>query len=198
MAWVLHDSLAMLEVGSIARAMRTLDALVKEAPVTIVETNLVEPGKVLILYGGGVAEVAAAHRVGREIAAEDLLDEVMLPLVDPRVWAGIGGAQSVGDPDTVGVIEGRSVASVIAACDQCLKMADVGLCGLRLSPALGGKGFFVVHGKQHDVDAALEIGAAVLKERDRLVRAERIGRPHPEFLAFLLRVAPFGAGLGGR
>ena len=191
------DALALLEIGSVARAMRALDALVKEAPVTVVEANLVEPGKVLILYGGGVAEVASAHRVGREVAGEDLLDEVMIPLVEPRVWSGIAGRQSVGDPDTVGVIEGRSVASVILACDRCLKMAQVGLCGLRLSPALGGKGFFVIHGKQHDVDAALQIGADALQERDRLVRAERIGRPHPEFLAFLLRPAPFGAGIAG-
>ena len=192
------DALALLEIGSVARAMRTLDALVKESPVTVVETNLVEPGKVLILYGGGVAEVESAHKVGREVAGEELLDEVLLPLVEPRVWAGIAGQQAVGEPDTVGVIEGRSVASVILACDRCLKMANVGLCGLRISPALGGKGFFVVHGKQHDVDAAIEIGAGALRERDRLVRAERIGRPHPEFLAFLLRPAPFGAGLGPR
>lgn len=170
--------------------MRALDALVKEAEVTVVETNLVEPGKVLILFGGRVAETEAAMAVGREVVGEDLLDSVFLPMVDPRVWAGLKGASRVDNPDTVGIIEGISVATVIAACDRTLKMADVGLCGLRVVPALGGKGFFVVHGIQHDVDAALEVGAEVLGSR--LVRAERIGRPHPEFLAWLLRPAPFG------
>lgn len=189
----LHDALALLEIQSVARAMRTLDALVKEAPVTVVETNLVEPGKVLILFGGGVAEVESAVRVGRETAGEDLLDQVFLPMVDPRIWGGLAGRYHVGEPDTVGVIEASSVAATIAACDRSLKMANVGLCGLRVTPALGGKGYYVVHGLQHDVDASIEVGSAELKQRARLVRAERIGRPHPEFLAWLLRPAPFGA-----
>ena len=185
------DALALLEIRSIARGMRTLDAMVKEAPITIVEANLVEPGKLLILFGGGVAEVEASSKVGQELAADDLLDSVLIPFVDPRIWSALRGAQSVKDPDTIGVIEGSSIATLLDACDQSLKMADVGLCGLRLSPSLGGKGYFVVHGRQHDVDAALEVGTAVLNARARLVRSERIGRPHPEFLAFLLRPAPF-------
>ncbi len=168
-----------------------LDALVKEAPITVVEGNVVEPGKFLVLFGGGVGEVDAAYRVGLEIAAEDLLDRVMLPLVDPRVWSGLGGVVHVGDPDTIGVIEGSSVAAVIEACDRCLKMADVALCGLRVTPGLGGKAWFVVSGLQHDVDAAIEVGATLLSSRERLVRTERIGRPHPEFVGWILRPAPF-------
>lgn len=189
------DALALLEIRSIARGMRVLDALVKEAPITVVETNLVEPGKLLVLFGGGVAEVDSSFRVGKELSAEDLLDSVMIPFVDPRIWTGIAGTHAVGEPDTVGVVEGLSVAGVIEACDQSLKMADVQLCGLRLSPALGGKGYYVLHGLQHDVDEALQVGASVLDAR--LVRVERIGRPHPEFLQWLLRPAPFGAGRGG-
>ena len=189
------DALALLEIRSIARGMRVLDAMVKEAPITVVETNLVEPGKLLVLFGGGVAEVESSFKVGREISADDLLDSVMIPFVDPRIWSGIGGAHSVGDPDTVGIVEGLSLAGVIEACDQSLKMADVQLCGLRLAPALGGKGYYVVHGLQHDVDEAIHYGASILGSR--LVRVERIGRPHPDFLQWLLRPAPFGAGRGG-
>lgn len=185
------DALALLEVASIARGLRALDALVKEAPVTVVETNVVEPGKLLILFGGGVAEVQESFRVAVEIIAEDLLDSVMLPYVDPRVWRGLGGVVTVGEPDTVGVIEGSSVAAVIEACDRCLKMADVALCGLRVTTGLGGKAWFVVSGIQHDVDAAIEAGTGVLTARGKLVRTERIGRPHPEFVGWILRPAPF-------
>lgn len=190
----MHDALALLELDSIARGYRALDALVKEAPVEVIEANLVEPGKFLILYGGGVAEVEASHKVGREIAAECLRDEVLLPYVDPRVWQGLFGATPRGELDTVGIVEGSSVAGVIEAADRSLKSAEVGLCGLRVAPALGGKAFYVFEGLQHDVDAGLEAGVAVLEARQRLVRAERIGRPHPDFLALLLRAAPFGAG----
>jgi len=187
------DALALLELDSIARGYRVLDALVKESPVVVVEANLVEPGRYLILYGGGVAEVEAAHKVGAEVAAECLMDQVLLPGVDPRVWSGLGGSRREGAFDTVGIVEGSSIASVLAACDAALKNAFVELTGLRIERALGGKGFFVVDGQQFDVEAALEVGAAALSARERLVRAELVARPHPEFLAHVLRQAPFGA-----
>ena len=119
------DALALLEIGSIARGYRTLDALLKESPVRVVEANLVEPGKYLILYGGGVAEVEAAHRVGKEVAAECLVDDVFLPGVDPRIWGGIAGTVSRGEFDTVGIVEGSSIATVLDACDRALKNAAV-------------------------------------------------------------------------
>lgn len=192
------DALALLEIASIARGYRALDALVKESPVTVVEANLVEPGKFLVLYGGGVAEVEAAHRVGREVADGDLLDEVLLPGVDPRIWKGIAGAVDLGEPDTVGIVEGLSVATVLDAADRSLKNAMVELMGLRIQPGLGGKSFYVVKGEQYDVEAALEVGAATLAARERLVRVERIARPHPDFVRHVLRRAPFGGGDGAR
>lgn len=191
-----HDALALLELASVARGYRVLDAMVKESPIHVVEANLVEPGKFLILYGGGVAEVEAAHRVGREGAEGDLLDAVLLPYVHPRVWAGLYGLLDLADPDTVGIVEGTAVAGVLEACDRSLKDAEVALMGLRVQPALGGKAFYVVKGSQPDVDAAIEAGTAVLG--GRLVRAERIARPHPDFLAHVLRRSPFGGGDGAR
>ena len=186
------DCLALLELDSVARGYRALDGLVKESPVTVVHANLVEPGKYLILFGGGVAECEAAFRVGKDIAADALLDNVFLPLVHGAVWPALRGEQAFIEPDCVGVIEGRSVAGVIEACDRSLKSADVGLCGLRVVAGLGGKAFYVVHGLQHDVEAAIEAGVGVLTERGTLHRAERIARPHPDFLAQVLVAAPFG------
>lgn len=191
----MYDALAMLELDSIARGYRALDALVKESPVTIVQANLVEPGRFLILFGGGVAEVESSHRVGIEIGAECVRDTVLLPFVRPEIWSAIGGAHRTGAFDTVGIVEGSSVAAILASCDQALKMADVGLCGLRLSPALGGKAYYVIEGMQHDVEAAIEAGVAVLTARERLVKAETVARPHPEFLSWVLTPAPFGAGM---
>lgn len=187
------DALALLEITSVARGYRALDALVKESPVTVVEANLVEPGRFLILYGGGVAEVESAHVVGRALADRDLHDEILLPGVDPRIWPAIAGVFDTGDFDTVGIVEGSSIAGVLEACDRAIKNAAVSLTGLRIERGLGGKGFFVVDGEQFDVEAAVEAATAALAARNRLVRAEMIARPHPDFLAHVLRPAPFGA-----
>jgi microcompartment protein CcmL/EutN len=186
------DALALLELDSIARGYRVLDALVKESPVTVVNANVVEPGKFLILFGGGVAEVDAAWAVGVDTAADTLVDKVFLPGVHPRIWTALAGETTRGAIDTIGVIEAGSVAGVIEAADRSLKDAAVTLLGLRISPGLGGKGYYVVDGQQYDVEAAIEAGSAVLDARGKLVRAERIARPHLDFLAHLLRPAPFG------
>ena len=186
------DALALLELDSIARGYRVLDALVKESPVTVVNANVVEPGKFLILFGGGVAEVDAAWAVGVDTAGDTLVDKVFLPGVHPRIWTALAGETTRGAIDTIGVIEAGSVAGVIEAADRSLKDAAVTLLGLRISPGLGGKGYYVVDGQQYDVEAAIEAGSAVLDARGKLVRAERIARPHPDFLAHLLRPAPFG------
>ena len=50
------DALALLAYDSVATGLSALDTLVKEAPVTVLEANLVEPGRFLILFVGGVAE----------------------------------------------------------------------------------------------------------------------------------------------
>jgi len=94
------DALALLELDSIARGWRALDAMVKESPITVVEANLVEPGKFLILYGGGVAEVEEAHRKGLTIGADAVIDQVLLPHAHARTWACLRGAESFHDVDS--------------------------------------------------------------------------------------------------
>lgn len=191
------DALALLELDSIARGYRALDAMVKESPITVVVANLIEPGRYLILFGGGVAEVEAAFVRGLDVACDSVLDKVMLPGVHPRVWACLRGEERCeAEPDTLGIVEGTGIAAILEAGDRSVKTADVELCALRVAPALGGKGYFVVSGLQHDVEAAVEAGAEALTARNRLHRVDTIPRAHPEFVAHVLRPAPFGARLG--
>jgi microcompartment protein CcmL/EutN len=187
-----HDALALLELGSVARGYRVLDWMVKEAPVTIVEANLVEPGKYLILFGGGVAEVQESFDEGVALAGDVLVDKLLLPLAHPRLWACLAGTESLGNPDCVGIVEGTAVASVIEAADQSAKGADVHLAGLRLAPGLGGRAFYVLTGEQHAVEAGVALGRDLLGPRGRLLDTQIIPRAHAEFLPWVLRRAPFG------
>jgi microcompartment protein CcmL/EutN len=180
-----------LELDSVALGYRVVDAMVKQSPIDILEANLVEPGKFLVLFSGGVAEVQEAWARGREIGGDSVVDQLLLPMVHQAIVPGLQGEQCQGYPDTIGVVEGRSIASLLSACDRSLKNAEVQLTGLRITPALGGRAFFVVQGLQHDVEAALEVAKAPLAAADKLHRIEIIPRPHLEFLAVLLRPAPF-------
>ena len=187
-----HDALALIELDSIARGYKALDALVKKSPVHVLEANLVEPGRYLVLFCGGVAEVDEAYAEGIAVGAECVVDQLLLPMVHEDVVVGLAGqlGRAIA-PDTIGIVEATSISATLHACDRSLKDAGVLLAGLRITPALGGKGYFVVYGVQHDVEAALETAEAVLEERERLLRVELVPRPHPDFLAQLLRPAPF-------
>lgn len=193
----MSDALALIEVDSVARGYQCLDALVKRAPVTVIEANLIEPGRFLILFGGGVGEVEESHKAALEMAEASVVDQLLLPMVHGAIPLGLAGRldlRTADEMDTLGVIEGRTVASTLLAADRSLKDADVTLAGLRVAVGLGGRAFYVVWGPQHDVEAAIEAGSAVLVGRNNLHRTERIARPHPEMVQWLLRPAPFRGG----
>ncbi len=189
------DSLALLELDSLALGYRALDALVKRAPVEVLEANLVEPGRYLILFGGGVAEVEEAFEAAVEVAGPALVDRMRLPWAHEALLRALRGACGTSpEPDTLGVVEGRTVAATLVACDRSVKEARVDLAGFRLTPGLGGRAYYVVEGVQHDVEAALEAGRAVLESAEALHRIEIVRRPHPEMVHHVLRPAPFQLG----
>lgn len=189
------EALALVEVDSVARGLRALDALVKRAPVQVLEANLVEPGRFLLLFAGGVAEVEESYAAALEHCCAGTVDRLLLSMAHPALLAGLRGAEERrGELDTVGVIEGSRVASTLHACDRSLKDAEVSLAGIRVAGGLGGRAYYVVHGLQHDVEAAIDAGRAVLEEREALHRVECIPRPHDEMLTWLLRRAPFDPG----
>jgi microcompartment protein CcmL/EutN len=187
-------ALALLEIDSVARGLAALDALVKKAEVEILEVNLVEPGRLLVLFAGGVAEVEESFGAGVSVGAELLLDAMLLCDAHAALLPALRGAVSLGSAealDNLGVIEGSRVASVLLAAERVLKGARVSLTGLRVTGGLGGRAYFIVHGAQADVEAALELGASLLSARGHLHRVERIARPHPEMVTWLLRPPAF-------
>ena len=163
-------------------------------PIEVLEANLVEPGRFLILIAGGVAEVQESVGAVSEAHADALRAQMLLPFVHPALLKGLHGEEHTEAPDTLGVVEGTDVAGTLEAADRSLKDADVVLAGIRLAIGLGGRAYYVVSGEQNDVEAALEAGQAVLEARGTLHRTERITRPHVEMVPWVLRKPPFKLG----
>jgi microcompartment protein CcmL/EutN len=194
---MVEDALALLELDAVASGLRALDALVKQAPVRVLEANLVEPGRFLILLCGPVAEVDEAVGAGLRCAGPAVLHHLLLPMAHPALLRGLRGHTLREDADSydcLGVIEGGAIAPALLAVDRALKDADVRLCGLRVAGGLGGRAYAVIAGAQHDVDEGLATAEAQLRAAGALHRIERIARPHPDLIPFLLRPAPFALG----
>lgn len=190
------DAVALLELRGVASGYAVLDTMTKHSPVQIIEANLVEPGHFLILYTGGVAEVEEAHNKAQEHHKQKILAQMLLPFAHVQILKALSGAenlQTAEEYDCLGVVECKRIADTLRVADAVLKNADVTLVGLRVATALGGKGYFVLSGLQHDVEIALDIVGNTLKPED-IVDRELIPRPHVEAVEWLLRKAPFHVG----
>ncbi len=179
-------AIALIELGSIARAMRTGDALVKRAEVRIALAEPVSPGKYLILLTGGEAEVEEAYLTGVADAEDALVSSLYLPGVHGDVVDAIHGASAErGEDLSLGVLETADVASAIVAADAACKEAPVALLELRLGKGIGGKGVFTLAGELWDVQAALEAATSSIEDRRTLRGREIIARPDPAFVGRL-------------
>jgi microcompartment protein CcmL/EutN len=176
----IEPALALLEFSSIATGINAADAMVKRAPIDIIRTGTVQPGKYLVLIGGEVADVEESLTAGRDTGATDQVDYVYLPQVHQDVVCAIGGGRVPEPDDALGIIETTTVAAAIHSADAGLKGADVRLLEIRLADGLGGKGIVFFSGLVHDVEAAIEIGTSVLADPGLLVRQVVIPQLHNE------------------
>jgi microcompartment protein CcmL/EutN len=177
---MIEPALALIEFSSIATGIKAADAMVKRAPVDVIKSGTVQPGKYLVLIGGEVADVEESLEEGRAVGSTCLLDYVFLPQVHPEVVESIVGGRVPNPNDALGVIETTTVAASIHAADAGIKGAEVRLVEVRLADGLGGKGIVLFSGLVADVEAAVEIGIGILESPELLVRQVVIPQLHPE------------------
>lgn len=174
-----QPALAVVETRSIARGLSVCDALVKRAPVRLLVADPVTPGKLTIVFVGGVAEVEEALEAAREMAATDELDYLFLPQVHESIVPALEGAEPPPIEGALGALEMRTVSATLHAADAALKAADVTLVALHLARGIDGKGYIVFTGTQDAVEASLDAGDEIVLPEARAGR-ELIARPHPD------------------
>ncbi len=153
----LQPAIALLEFDSIAVGIEAGDAMAKRAPIDVLRTGTIHPGRYLVLVGGAVGDVEEAFAAGRDAGGPCLLDTVFLPNVHDQVVAALRGERLVGTGEALGIIETETVASVICAADAGVKGARVRLLDMRLGDGIGGKGYLLFDGAVSEVEAAVAI-----------------------------------------
>jgi microcompartment protein CcmL/EutN len=176
-------ALGLLETSSVARGLVVTDVMLKRAPVDLVLSRTVSPGKHIILVTGEVADVGEAMAVGVDAAADALVDRLELQQVASGLLAALGrtAAQVEG---ALAIFETFTVAASLLAADAACKAAAVELVELRLGDGLGGKAYFILVGEQADLEAALLAAEAAIPTGLKLSQ-ELIARPHEDLLAYL-------------
>ena len=184
-------ALCLIEFGSIAAGIQAADAMVKRAPIRVIQAGTVQPGKYLVLVGGLTADVEESLAAGREVGGEAILDIVYLPQVHPGVVEALRGSRSPQATDALGVLETNSVAAAIRAADAGIKGAEVELVEVRLADGLGGKGIVLYSGLVADVEIAVALGVGSLDGPNQLLRQVVIPQLHEEMWANLSQATRF-------
>src|SRR5437773_5801500 len=125
-------AVALIELSSIAAGTYAADRMVKRSPVELLHAGTVHSGKFLIMIGGGTAEVEESYREGMQAAPAEILDEVLLPQVHPRVVEALDGARTFAGYESLLVLETSTIAAIIRATDAAAKGAMVEVAELRL------------------------------------------------------------------
>jgi microcompartment protein CcmL/EutN len=184
-------ALSLIEFSSIAVGIQAADAMVKRAPIDVIQAGTVQPGKYLVLVGGLTADVEEALAAGREVGGDAILDIVFLPQVHPGVVAALQGGRSPEASEALGVLETTSVAAAIRAADAGIKGAQVELVEVRLADGLGGKGIVLYSGLVADVEIAVAEGVGSLESPDLLLRQVVIPQLHQEMWDNLSQASRF-------
>lgn len=172
-------ALALLELSSIARGVVVADAICKKAPVDVVRSAPVSPGKFVILLVGEVGDVEEAYRAGLDAAAHTLVDRLFLPNAHAQLPGVISGARVATSIDSLGVVETFTVAGAVLGADVAAKAADVTLLEMRLGQSIGGKGYFTMTGTLDAVEAAVDAARRAL-DGALLCATEIVAAPHDD------------------
>jgi microcompartment protein CcmL/EutN len=177
-------ALALIELGSIARGHRVADAMLKRAPVTLLRNEPVSPGKFLVLVAGDVASVEESFAVGLDVAADRIVDKLILPQAHDQLWPALRGEAVAAEVASLGIVETNSVAATLLGADAAAKAARVRIIAMQLARGIGGKGYFTVTGPLDEVEAAVEAATTVVAPA-AVHTTEIIPAPHEDLITSL-------------
>ncbi len=176
----MDPAIGMVETNSVAAGIEVADAMVKRAPVQLLEARPVCPGKFIVLVSGLTDPVNEAMEAGRAVGRDWIVDHLLLPNVHLSVFPALTGSVAVKDVEALGIFETISVASTIVAADAAAKAADITLTEIRLANGLGGKSFFLLVGALEEVQAGVKAALDLTKEVGLLVNAVIVPQLHEQ------------------
>lgn len=177
-----EPAIGMIELKSVARGVFVTDVVVKKAPVRILETHPICPGKYMLLICGEVADVEESMKAGIEAAGDLLINSLTIPFVHHSVIPAITGTTVIKEFKSVGIIESFSISSCIVAADLAAKETPIELVEVRLAQGLGGKGYIIMTGELADVEISMDVAKKFIRSEGLLAASEIIPSPHPDLI----------------
>ncbi|GAB4378051.1 MAG: BMC domain-containing protein [Calditrichia bacterium] len=178
-----YPAIALIEFNDLAHGITAGDAMVKKAPILMLKAGTISRGKYLVLIGGSTASVKESYSEGLMVGGDGVIDSVFLPDVHEQVHEALLGTRRPVDWESLGILETGTVASIIQAADAGIKGARVNIVEMRLGDGYGGKGYVLFTGTVEEVQAAMDIGLAVIQDRHIEIFSQIIPSLHAHLTA---------------
>lgn len=179
--------LGVIEFNSIAVGFNSLDAMIKVAPIQIIDARTISLGKYIIVFSGDLASVEYSFLKGYETGKDYIVDSLTLPTVHPEVIEAIGKVKQTEEWGTIGILETLSVTSCIEAADIAAKESEIKIVEIRLADDIGEKSFLKMIGSLESVQASMDAGSKKVKSKNLLFAQTIIPQPQKEIKAFFMK-----------
>lgn len=150
------DSMAGLELDSLARAARVIDSLLKAASVRLLCAQVFSGGRMLVLFDGDVESVDRSLKAGLSCGGQRVVDQLLIENLHRDLVMGLDGDLEAVDSgrDALLFLETASICAQIRGLDSALKSVPCQLAGLRLGRGIAGQAIALLTGGQADLEAA--------------------------------------------
>lgn len=175
-----YSAIGMVEFLSIAKGIEAVDAMLKSAPIEVIEAHPCCSGKYYCIVTGDVDAVQTSVQTGETLGGHFVVDSFVIPNVHSMVYPALKCAVDFESMGALGIIECFSAASCVKAADAAAKASDVTLLEIRLAMGLGGKGFVTLTGDVSAIEAAIKAGVEEINEAGTLVSWVVIPGPHAD------------------
>ena len=182
----MRRAIGMCELKTVSSGVSAADLMVKTAQVDIIEAKVVCPGKYMVLVAGELSAVRASVDAALAKYEQQMIDSFVLGNPHESLFGAIYGANEVGKPEALGVLETFSAAAAIVAADMAAKTAMVSLIELRLARGMCGKSYLYLTGSVSAVTAAIERAEKEVGQGGMLQDSSIIPNPAPQMWESIL------------
>jgi len=177
-----EPALGIIEYKSVARGIYSCDLMIKKAPIRILATHPVCPGKYMTIICGEVADVEESLKAGITGGKDMVVNDLFLPYIHRSIIPAIAGTTVIHEFGAIGIIETFSLVSCVLAADIAAKLTPVQMVEIRLANGLGGKAYFVMTGKLSNIEEALNSAKTAAIKEGMLADSALIPSPHPDLI----------------
>lgn len=180
------NAIGMVEYTTVSTGIQAADLMVKTAAVSLLEAQVVCPGKYIVLLSGELSAVNAAVEASKTAYGQRLIDSFVLGNPHASIFPALYGAVEVENPHALGVIETYSGAAAIVAADTAAKTAMVQLVELRIARGMCGKSYLLLTGEVAAVQAAIDKAKQAAGESGMLLDSSVTPNPDPKLWETIL------------